>query len=246
MTSHDLDAELHAVLGAPMTEGQLAALDDRLRTPGIGADDGRSRPQRGPIRRRQGIILVAAAAVLLAAASLAVANQPPPDPAVVARNAADEERVLEDLGSRTESACLSREQATTMGRERLDALGLSNWTIRVDDRIKEARCVTFGVSGDIQEVLLVSSMGGDVAKALDRLAADLMARCVARDDAVSLVSSTLTNLGVNDPKIAVTGIRQIPIENGDAYVAHVKGGCYVYGGAQFDDVGRYTWFVSGP
>jgi hypothetical protein len=175
-----------------------------------------------------------------------VANQPTPDPAVVAQNAADEERVLEDLGSRTESACLSREQATTMGRERLDALGLSNWTIRVDDRIKEARCVTFGVSGDIQEVLLVASMGGDVAKALDQIAAELLATCVARDDAVSLVRSMLTSLGVTDPKIEVTGIRQIPIENGDAYVAHVKGGCYVYGGAQFDDVGHYTWFVSGP
>jgi len=205
-----------------------------------------SQTRRGPNRRRQGIILVAAAAALLAAASLAVANQPPPDPVVVAKNAADEERVLEDLGSRTDNACLSREQATTMGRERLDALGLSNWTIRVDGRIKEARCVTFGVSGDTQEVLLVASMGGDVAKALDQIAAKLMATCAPRDDAVSLMRSTLTSLGVTDPKIEVTGIRQIPIENGDAYVAHIKGGCYVYGGAQFDDVGRYTWFVSGP
>jgi hypothetical protein len=89
-------------------------------------------------------------------------------------------------------------------------------------------------------------VGGDVATALDQVAAKLMTTCVPRDDAASLIRSTLTSLGVTDPKIEVTGIRQIPIENGDAYVAHVKAGCYVYGGAQFHGgVGRYTWFVSG-
>ena len=45
----------------------------------------------------------------------------------------------------------------------------------------------------------------------------------------------------------MTAIRQVPVGSaGDAYVAHVNAGCYVYGGAQFDEVGHYTWFVSGP
>lgn len=203
--------------------------------------------RRGPNRRRQGVVLLIAAAVFLGAAAVVTFATPsPPDPAVVARNAADEERVRNDLGSYTEDACLTRMQATTLFRQRLDALGLRDWTIRADGRIKEARCVTGAPIGDAQEVLLVASMGGDVAKALDEASATLLDRCLGRNDAVALVRSTLTGLGVPDPNIQTTGIRQVPVgAAGDAYVAHVRAGCYVYGGAQFDNVGRYTWFVSG-
>ncbi len=204
--------------------------------------------RRGPNRRRQGVVLLVAAAVFLGAAAIVTfATPPPPDPAVVAHNAADEERVRNDLGTYTEDACLTRTQATTLFRLRLDALGLRDWTIRGDDRIKEARCVTGAPIGDDKEILLIASMGGDVAKALDAASAVLLDRCLGRDDAVSLVLSTLTGLGVPNPNIQATGIRQVPVGTaGEAYVAHVRAGCYVYGGAQFDDVGRYTWFVSGP
>lgn len=203
--------------------------------------------RRGPNRRRQGMFLLVAAAVFLGAAALTTfATPPPPDPAVSARNAADEERVRNDLGTYTGSACLSRDRATTLFRQRLDALGLKEWTIRADDRIKEARCVTGAPIGDSREVLLVASMGGDVAAALDRVSATLLDRCLGRDDAVPLVRSALASLGVQDPNVQTTGIRQIPVGSaGEAYVAHINAGCYVYGGAQFDEVGRYTWFVSG-
>lgn len=205
-------------------------------------------PRRGLNRRRQGTFLLVAAAVFLGTAAVATFATPrPPDPAVVAHNAADEERVRNDLGIYTENACVTRTQATTLFRQRLDALGLLDWTIRADDRIKEARCVTGAPIGDTKEILLIASMGGDVATALDGASADLLDRCLGRDDAVALVRSTLMGLGVPDPSIQTTGIRQIPVgAAGDAYVAHVRAGCYVYGGTQFDDVGRYTWFVSGP
>ena len=53
-------------------------------------------------------------------------------------------------------------------------------------------------------------------------------------------------MGLQDPKVEATGVRQVPVGSaGDTYLAHVKAGCSVYGGAQFDDVGCYTWFVSG-
>jgi hypothetical protein len=204
-------------------------------------------PRRGLNRRRQGAFLLVAAALFLGtAAVMTVAIQPPPDPAAVARNAADEERVRNDLGTYTANACLSRDQATTLFRQRLDALGLSSWTIRVDDRIKEARCVTGAPIGDEQEILLVASMGGDLAAALDGVSAKLLDQCLGRDEAVTLVRSTLTAHGVPDHKVEATGVRQVPVGSaGDAYLAHIDAGCYVYGGAQFDDVGRYTWYVSG-
>ncbi len=203
--------------------------------------------RRGLNRRRQGVFLLVAAAVFLGtAAVMAVATPPPPDPTVVARNAADEERVRNDLGTYTVDACLSRDQATTLFRQRLDALGLSDWTIRADDRIKGARCVTGAPIGDDKEILLIASMGGDVATALDGVSATLVDQCLSRDDAVALVRSTLAALGVQDPKVEATGVRHVPVGSaGDAYLARVDAGCYVYGGAQFDDVGHYTWFVSG-
>jgi hypothetical protein len=205
-------------------------------------------PRRGLNRRRQGAFLLVAAAVFLAtAAVMTFAMPPPPDPVVAAQNAADEERVRNDLGTYTADACLSRGEAMALFRKRLEALSLKDWTIRVDDRIKEARCVTGAPIGDAREVLLIASMGGDVSKALDGVTATLLAGCLGRSDAVALVSSTLSRLGVQDPKVEAIGIRQVPVgAAGDAYAAHVKAGCYVYGGAQFDQVGRYTWFVSGP
>ncbi len=204
-------------------------------------------PRRGLNRRRQGVFLLVAATVFLGtAAVMTVATLPGPDPAVVARNAADEERVRNDLGTYTADACLSRDQAMSLFRQRLDALGLSSWTIRADDRIREARCVTGAPIGDAQEILLVASMGGDVAAALDGVSATLLNRCLGRDQAVALVRSTLTGMGVPDPKVQATGVRQVPVGSaGNAYLAHVDAGCYVYGGAQFDNVGRYIWFVSG-
>ncbi len=197
-------------------------------------------------RRRQVIVLFAAALVLLSATSLvAIANAPPPDPAVQARDAADEERIRDDLGRQVGEQCLSASAAQALFRQRLDALGLRDWTIRVDGRVREARCVDGAPIGDSHEVLLLASMGGDVARALDAISADLMRRCLGRSEAIDLIRSTLTGLGVTDPKVEAGGIRGIPLEYGDAYVRHVADGCYVYGGAKFDEVGRYTWFVSG-
>ena len=83
-----------------------------------------------------------------------------------------------------------------------------------------------------------------VATALDALGADLLERCLGRDEAAALLRSTLEGLGVAEPKVEVGGIRAIPIEGGDAYVQHVADGCVVYGGAQFDQAGRYTWYLS--
>jgi hypothetical protein len=200
-------------------------------------------------RRRQGFTLLAAAAVLLTATAIGVvANQPPPDPAVVARNEADEERVRNDLGAAMAGRCLSVDEAKTLFRERLDALGLSSWTIRDDGRTAKSPCVGAGPAGDIQDVLLTPSMGGATAAALDVLEARLIKECVGRDEAVAALRAILVANGIADPQIEVTGIRIVPVEGADAYVKHVKDGCYVYGHAQADeqDGGTYTWFVSGP
>lgn len=228
---------------------QLERLDAAIPAPLAPTVAARPAQRRTISRRRQGFTLLAAAAVLLTATAISVvANQPPPDPAVVARNQADEERVRNDLGAAMAGRCLSVKEAKTLFRERLDALGLSSWTIRDDGRTAKSPCVGAGPAGDIQDVLLTPSMGGATAAALDVLEARLIKECVGRDEAVSVLRATLLANGIADPRIEVTGIRSVPVEGADAYVKHVKDGCYVYGHAQADEQngGTYTWYISGP
>ena len=61
--------------------------------------------------------------------------------------------------------------------------------------------------------------------------------------------SSFANTAGGDLVIGIAetgGVRGVPLEYGDAYLQHIADGCYVYAGAQFDDVGRYTWYLAGP
>jgi hypothetical protein len=223
----------------------LQRLDAAVPEPAAPFVSVRSSPRRRG--RRMLVVLLAATVALLAASAVVVTGtRPPPTPAEQAKNAADEQRVLDDLGRYTADGCLTAEQAKALFRERLNALGLSDWTIRANDSIREAPCVTGGAVGDTHEVMLIPSFGGKVSHAVDNLSAQLMRECRNRDEAVDLLRSTLINAGMSDPKIEVGGIRGIPLEYYEAYQQHVANGCYVYAGSQFDNVGRYTWFIAGP
>lgn len=226
---------------------KLARLDAAMPEP---APPAAAAPRRGLNRGRQAFLMLAAAAVFLGAAAVAtVAQQRPPTAAEIAasaRDAADEERLRNDLGALTDDKCLTAAQMTDLAVARMKALGLAGWTVRSDARISQAPCVSGAASGDTHEVLLIASMGGPVARALDALEKDLMATCASRDEAVSRLRAALVANGIRDPKVEVGGVRGVPVGDGGAYPAHVRAGCYVLAGAQFDDVGRYTWYVAGP
>jgi hypothetical protein len=201
---------------------------------------------RGRHLGRRTVLLIAATAILLGVTAIvAIANTPPRDPAVVARNEADELRLRNDLGAQFADLCLTPEGAKALIRQRLDALGLSDWTIDNTGRAAAAPCAGAAPAGDIHAVLIMPSMGMAVASALDQLQAELLANCATRDDAVAQLRSRLVELGIANPKVKVGGITQVPRENADAFVNHVENGCYVLGGAQFDQTGHYTWFISG-
>jgi hypothetical protein len=224
---------------------KLERLDAAVPTPTRPVPSALPRPVAGPRKRRRMIMLLVAATVLLASAGAFVATgtQIPPTPTELAKEAADEARVLDDLGAAMSGLCLSLPEAKTLVRQRLDALGLRDWTIRSDDRVREAPCVGAAPAGDA-DVLLMPSMGGDVGKALDSIGADLMSRCASSSEAVALIRSTLIGLGRADPNVQIGPARGVPVGDGGAFVKHMAAGCAVYGGAQFDDAGRYTWFVS--
>jgi hypothetical protein len=232
----DFDARLTAM---------LARLDAAVPTPRQPLRLVPARP--GSDRRTRGrVITVLAAAVLLASASvIAVTGTDAPRTAEQkAKDAADETRVWADLGALVSDDCLSPAEARTVFRQRLDALGLRDWSIRMTDGLREARCVSFGAVGDDREVVVVAGVGGDAARALDTVAADLMTRCLSAKEAAALVRSTLVGLGYTDANVQIGPAWAFPADDGGAFVEHMAAGCAVYSGGQSDNVGRFTFFVS--
>jgi hypothetical protein len=201
----------------------------------------------GSRRRRQVLVLLVATAALMLATAVATFSAPVPrTPAELEASQAAEEQVrnalFEDLGG----ACRQKAEVVRMVRATLDRLGHRDWTIRADDdRVREAPCVGTAAIGDSAEVMLMPSMGERVAGAMDQVALDLMERCLDHDGAIQVVTAALRGAGVEQPDVRSGGMPMVPIGQEQAYADHVARGCYVYAGAQFDQVGRYTWYVRG-
>lgn len=250
MTSPDLDAELREILGAPMTDSELARLDERLddrlasaRSAGIAA----TAPTAYADRHRRVIVLLAATVALLVATSvLTLGAPPPPDPAQQAADFAAEERVRNDVGRLMAGGCLDVAEATTLIRGRLDALGLSDWAIETRDGAQSSRCVSAAPVGDGHVVLLIPGMGGDVAKAMDRVATTLRRQCLGKDDATALIASELTALGATRWTIRTDGPLPVRIGDEQAVRDHIAAGCFVYAGTQSRPDGERVFYIVGP
>lgn len=202
--------------------------------------------RRAPGRRRQGVTLLAAAAVFLSAAAIAVvAGQPDTRAAEEARLMEEQVQADRALEGAFEDDCFSVDAATAVIRQRLDAAGLSDWTIRATESTTQATCVAGLYSGDPKEILLISSMGGPLAKALDDLRAEMRASCFDREAAIAMVQAVLDANGQGDRPIEVHGIAILPGDDA-GYEAHVESGCYVYETSQWDGQGRRTFYIAGP
>lgn len=244
MTRRDLEAELRAVLAAPMTDFQVAEMGRRyaqLRSP-----DHVLGPRNGATRRRQAVVLLAATAGLLLVTALAVLSaSPSPDLARQAADRAAEERIAQDLGPLFTDGCLSVTEATTLIRQRLDALGLTDWAIETRAGAENSRCVSAAPVGDSRAVLLIPGMGADVARAMDRVQATLMEQCLDRDEAAALIASELGALGVTDWSIRTDGPQAVPIGQEQAVLDHVAAGCYVYSSSQSAPDGTRVYYIFG-
>lgn len=161
-------------------------------------------------------------------------------------NAANEARVNNDL-ERVWPECPNEAEARAIVTERLSALGLADWTIRLDRQsLAAAECVGFGPIGDTHQVMLMPNMGARVNEAWEGLKVELLARCLDRTQALDLLRTTLEAAGVRDPSVAVVGVRITPSDEQEkqAYLKHVADGCVVVSDAQSDQNGRYTWSLA--
>jgi hypothetical protein len=235
-----------------MTEAQLAALDERLRERRSSSiEAGRSmwaRRVARPHRRRQGVVLLAATIALVAATSVMTFSAPDPakQAAEGAANLAAEERVRDDLGLRFADRCVGVAEARTTIRGRLDALGFADWVIETRDGAENSRCVTAAPAGDSRAVYLIPSMGGDVAKAIDQVAGELMRQCLGKEKALAFVAAALRNTGATRWSIRTDGPLMTPIGQEDAVLKHIADGCFVYSGSQTESDGSRVFYIVGP
>jgi hypothetical protein len=186
-------------------------------------------------RVRLTIALSVAVAALIAAAA----------PTVFAVQPDNSGAVLDALESVFSGSCLSKQEATNQISSRLSEAGYEGWTIDVS-RVNAARCVSGGVDGSSQQVVLIPTDGPRVASALETLRQELMSRCLDEESASALVSNVVRSLGIQNFQVMSNGPFQYPNDEEDAVVSHVKAGCFVYSGTGHDANSNSLFFISGP
>ncbi len=209
---------LDAAIPAPRAPSRVAAVENEAAT-------AQARPSRK--KRRRTVIILLAAALLLGTSAVAAQRFLFPDVPQPALEAALAEVFAQ-------SDCMMASDATDAIRARMDALGYVDWAIESRPGVADARCVAAGVMSSLHAVLLLPAPGRDVLEALDGVANELMLRCLGRSEAIELVSSVLISLGVSDFSVRADpwGPQVAPLDQIDAYRAHVEAGCFVYGGIQ--------------
>lgn len=196
-------------------------------------------------RRRLAVLLAAAALVVVASAvtagGLFVEDEHDPHPDVTA---ALEEVFNVELA---DDGCVTAAEATGPIRARLDAMGHADWAIEARPGTEDPHCVAAAIF-DAGQVGLLPAAGGDVSSALEVLSDELMSRCLGREDATALVSSTLTGLGVTDFSVHAQagGMYAVSAGQEEAVRDHIAAGCYVYAYLGWDEQGHPTYYLAGP
>jgi hypothetical protein len=198
------------------------------------------RPSRS--RRWRVLLLVAAAALLVAASAATAGKLLYPDVANPGVELALEEAVPGG------TSCASVDDATAAIRERLDAHGFTDWTIRPTAGVGTAPCVNTGYLATEHEVLLFAALGQAGADAVHAAADELLANCYGRSDAIALISSVVRSIGVTNFRVAADpwGPQGGPIDQFEAYKAHVAAGCFVYVSLGYEEGGQSIYYLWGP
>ena len=198
--------------------------------------------RRSRSRRRRVPLLVAAAALFVAASAVTAGKILYPEvpyPAV-------ETAIEEALGGGT--ACDSVDRVTASIRERLDAHGFADWTIRPAAGVGTAPCMAATYFASEHAVLILPALGEAGSEAVHAAAGELLAHCYGRSDAIALISSVVRSIGITNFRVAADpwGPTGGPIDQIEAYRAQVAAGCFVYVGLGYEEGGQSVYYLWGP
>lgn len=188
-------------------------------------------------------IVIGLAALLIAAVLaqlLATTPRPPADPVP------DElEGVLAAVFDPTQ--CITGAVAEQDLRKALDRSGLGDWSIAAE-AVRPDECVTWALSQSNPErrrtISLISALSPAVRAALEEVREKTYARCLRRDEAIDLVTTTLDELGEAGFEVRTDGPFQVPLDREDEVIDHFEAGCWMYSTVAWFD-GRQVFYVSG-
>lgn len=179
-------------------------------------------------------------ALLLAQLLLDTTPRLPPDPVP-----ADVEGVLTAVFPT--DLCTTAAMAAQDLRERLDRSGLADWSID-STGVRSDECVTWALSQSNPErrrtITLISALSPEVRTALEEVREATYVRCLAKEQAIDLVTSTLTELGETGFEVRTDGPFQVPLDREREVTEHYEAGCWMYSTVAWID-GRPVFYVSG-
>lgn len=144
-------------------------------------------------------------------------------------------------------ACTTASIAVHDLRKHLDQAGMSGWSVD-STGVQSDECVTWALSQSNPEtrrtVTLISALSPEVRSALAQVREETYVRCLAKEEAIDLLSSTLDDLGQIGFEVRTDGPFQVPIELEQHVTEHYESGCWMYSTVAWID-GRPVFFVSG-
>jgi len=195
--------------------------------------------RRTRVRRSRSRLVVAMAAALLMLGAGATAHVLTGDPSPP-RGLEAAVRLLFPRGH-----CVGADEATSLIRDKLAGLGLSDWSVAATAGVSGESCVAAGFVATERRIVLVPVSGPTVSTAMEGVAATLMNECLGKDQATELISSVLTGIGQTSFTISTDGPLAYPEEQEEAVRAHIASGCFVYSATGWGPDGQPIYYISG-
>jgi hypothetical protein len=142
-----------------------------------------------------------------------------------------------------DGSCVTSDVAVTDLNESLSAGGYSTW--QVTSRADGSDCVAGGLDPRSETVILFPVQSPSVTDAMHGVQADLMSRCLDKDQAIQFISSVLSGANVKGFAVLTDGPFSFPLDQQREVEEHVAEGCYVYSGSGHDADGNPVYFLSG-
>jgi hypothetical protein len=200
---------------------------------------GSARPSRRGRRGRTLLLLLAAAAVVItvAAGSALVVDRDPEVPP-------DLEQAVAALFRAGE--CTTPTQAEDGIRAATDALGYDDWSITSRPGVAADGCAAAGFIVSDRLIVLVPVNRPEVTDAMQGVAAEMMTRCLSKEQASGFIFSVLASVDVVGGSIRTDGPVAYPAGQEEAVRSHIASGCYVFSGSGHGADGQPIFYISGP
>jgi len=209
--------------------------------PDLGAARALASRRRGRFRRL--VPALAAAALLIGAGAVGAETILYPD---------NPEPELEAALAQAWSGadCMSPSDAEVAAQAALAQVGKTGWQVVARPSVGQGTGCTFAaLISTTHEVILLGGAGRELSDALATLRSELFEQCLDRDGAVALVSSVVNSHGVTDFDIVTNPLGMgpaIPLDQVDAYIAHFKEGCFMWGAMGWNEAGKPQFHLAWP